>query len=222
MSLQEFFILFHVLLFVYWLGGDIGVFYSSKFVVRPDLSKETRLIAAKIMFNLDLIPRICMSLMLTVGGILTEFEGIEHPAWQWYGILLLGPAWLAMVLILHFREGTPLAAALAKFDFWFRWAVIIGLPISTAIAWSNGRLVEEPWVAAKLLVFAALVLCGVLIRVALKPFAGAFHNLVKQGASDEDNATMTASLARVRPIVVVLWGLLVIEAWLGIVQPWSA
>ncbi len=72
----------HLLLFVYWLGGDLGVFYSSRFVVDPGRSREARLTAAKIMLDLDLIPRICMSLTLTVGGILNEFYGIPHPPWQ--------------------------------------------------------------------------------------------------------------------------------------------
>jgi len=99
-------LMIHVLLFVYWLGGDLGVFYSSGFLIRPELSRETRLVTAKIMFNLDLVPRICMSLMLTVGGILTEAVGIVHPSWQMAGIILLGPVWLSMVLFLDLREGT--------------------------------------------------------------------------------------------------------------------
>ena len=33
----------HILLFVYWLGGDAGVFYSSKFVTDTRLSRDARL-----------------------------------------------------------------------------------------------------------------------------------------------------------------------------------
>ena len=38
----------HILLFVYWLGGDVGVFYSSTFVTDTSLSREARLTAFKI------------------------------------------------------------------------------------------------------------------------------------------------------------------------------
>ncbi len=32
----------HILLFVYWLGGDLGVYYSSRYILKPELSPETR------------------------------------------------------------------------------------------------------------------------------------------------------------------------------------
>ena len=47
----------HILLFVYWLGGDAGVFYSSTFVTDTTLSREARLTAFKIFINLDMLPR---------------------------------------------------------------------------------------------------------------------------------------------------------------------
>ena len=68
MVAQDFFLILHLLLFAYWLGGDIGVYYSSGMVVNPKLGIEARRIAGKIMMNIDLVPRICLSLMLTVGG----------------------------------------------------------------------------------------------------------------------------------------------------------
>ena len=81
----------HVLLFVYWLGGDAGVFYSSRFVLNSKLSRDARLTAFKIFVNLDMLPRYCLALMLTVGGVLAEFIGYEHPMWQTIAIVALGP-----------------------------------------------------------------------------------------------------------------------------------
>ena len=78
MSGHDIALLIHLLLFVYWLGGDIGVFYSSGLSVNRNLSREARQMAGKIMINLDLIPRLCLSLMLTVGGILTEYLSLIH------------------------------------------------------------------------------------------------------------------------------------------------
>ena len=114
MSGHDVALLIHLLLFVYWLGGDIGVFYSSGLSVNRSLSREARQMAGKIMINLDLIPRLCLSLMLTVGGVLTEYYGIDHPTWQWFGIILLGPVWFCALVYMHFNEGSDLVKKMTK------------------------------------------------------------------------------------------------------------
>ncbi|MFZ9086446.1 MAG: hypothetical protein ACO3C6_07725, partial [Steroidobacteraceae bacterium] len=55
-ALQGLATLLHLLLFVYWLGGDVGVFYASRFVVDTSLTREERLTAAKIFLDLDMLP----------------------------------------------------------------------------------------------------------------------------------------------------------------------
>ena len=93
MSLYDWLMIFHLLLFVYWLGSDMGVFYSSGMAIDSKLSNAARVTASKIMIDLDFVPRICMSLMLTVGGLLSGMmeNPIEHPMWQTIGFILLGP-----------------------------------------------------------------------------------------------------------------------------------
>jgi hypothetical protein len=210
-------VIIHVLLFVYWLGGDLGVFYSSKFVVRPDLSPETRATAAKIMLDLDQIPRICMSLMLTVGGILTEFIGVPHPLYQKVGIVLLGPVWLFCVMYLHFRHGGKAYPAVAKFDMFIRYAVVIGIPISIWLHWETNNLAEYPWVAGKLMMFAFLVFCGIMVRGKIGPF---FSVLMKCKAgempTDEENAAQVKSLSQVRVWVFMIWAGVFLSGFAGI------
>ena len=210
-------VIIHVLLFVYWLGGDLGVFYSSRFVARRDLKPETRAIAAKIMLDLDLIPRCCMALMLTVGGILTEFIGVPHPTYQMVGIILLGPVWLSCVLYLHFRHGAGAYAAITKFDMFLRWAIVIGVPVSVWIHWDSNNLGDYPWVAVKLILFALLVLSGIMIRRYLGPFINAVV-LVGQGKEptpDQEDA-LDASLFKVRFFVFSIWAGVFIEGLIGI------
>jgi len=212
-------VILHVLLFVYWLGGDLGVFYSSKFVVKADISPEARSIAAKIMLDLDQIPRMCMAMMLTVGGILTEFIGVPHPLYQKVGIVLLGPVWLFCVTYLHFWHGGKAYAAITKFDMFIRWAVVISLPISVALHWESNRLAEYPWVAGKLIMFAFLVFCGIMVRGKIGPF---FSVLMKCRAgempTDEENAAQVKSLAQVRVWVFLIWAGVFLSGFVGIVN----
>ena len=48
MDWQSVWIFLHVMLLVYWLGADIGVFYSSFHIRRADYPKETRLAVLKV------------------------------------------------------------------------------------------------------------------------------------------------------------------------------
>jgi len=219
MSAHDIVLIIHLLLFCYWLGGDIGVFYSSGMVIDPKLSNDARLTAAKIMINLDLVPRICMSLMLTVGGILVEYKGWVHPPWQMAAIILLGPVWLAMVLLIHFREGTQFAKTLTRIDFWFRWLIIVSVIASSTVEFITGGYDQSPWIGYKLYVFSGLVFCGLIIRMNLGPFAEGIHKLAAGSMSDAANVAMAASLNRVRPFVILIWIGLVIEATLGVVEP---
>ena len=221
MSAYDLTLLVHVLLFCYWLGGDIGVFYSSKFVVDPSLSREARLVAARIMLGCDLIPKICMSLMLTVGGILTEFVGIDHPLWQIIGIILLGPVWLTMVLVLHFQHKAAFIPLLTRIDFYFRWILIAGVVASCFYSLSTGRLDDTPWIAAKLLGFAFLIFCGLMIRINLKDFGATYTKMIQNNYNNSDNQIMANSLKRVKPWVVTIWAVLIMEGALGIAKPGS-
>lgn len=212
-------LLIHVLLFCYWIGADVGVFYSSKFVVDSTLSQETRLTAAKIMLGCDLLPRICMSLMLTVGGILSHYLGIEHSVWQMIGIILLGPVWLTLVLVLHFKHNASFIPKLTVIDFYFRWVMIIGIIISCIYSYYTGRLDAAPWLIIKLLGFAFLIFCGLMIRFNLKGFVNTYMKLFSNSQTDEDNKRMVISLNKVKPWVITIWIVLIFEAAIGIAKP---
>ncbi len=221
MGAYELLLLIHILLFVYWLGGDLGVFYSSGFVVDSSLSSESRLVAAKIMLGCDLVPRICMSLMLTIGGLLSHYVGVEHASWQMLLIILIGPLWLSMVLILHYKHDATYIPLLTKLDFYFRWVVIASILLSCAYAYSIDRLTDQPWIIAKLVGFAFLVFCGLMIRIKIKDFSATYAKIIQDSYTDEDNQLMKASLNRVRPWVLTIWLVLIVEAYLGIVKPWT-
>jgi len=222
MSGQDIALLLHLLLFAYWLGGDIGVFYSSGFAINPKLSRGARQAAGTIMMNLDLIPRLCLSLMLTVGGILTHYYGIEHPLWQMIGIILLGPIWTFALIYIHFNEGTDLVKKMTKIDYYFRWIMVFTLIASVTYAFMyTDRLAENPWVGAKLIVFAALIFCGIMIRKYIGGFITGIHNIVKDNINEADDIAMAASLAKARIFVLTIWFLLFVEVWIGVVKPGS-
>ena len=222
MSGQDIALLMHLLLFAYWLGGDIGVFYSSGFAVNRKLSRGARQAAGTIMMNLDLIPRLCLSLMLTVGGILTHYYGIDHPLWQMVGIILLGPIWTCSLIYIHFNEGTDLVKTMTKIDYYFRWIMVFTLIASVSYSfYFTDRLTANPWVGAKLIVFAALIFCGIMIRKYIGGFIKGIHNIATDNINEADDIAMAESLSKARVFVLTIWFLLLVEVWIGVAKPGS-
>jgi len=215
----ELFVILHILGFVYWLGGDVGVFYSSGFVINPKYSTETRLIASKIMMDLDLIPRICMTLMLTIGGTLASMQGIDHYPGQMVALWILAPVWCFMVVYMHFGHGSPLANTFGTIDYWLRRILIAGILLSVVYTLYTGRLAETPWLTAKVGLFAYLIFCGVMIRRYLPDFIIGLQALAKGSINDEENTRMAAGLKKARPWVLSIWAVVFIEAVLGVVKP---
>ena len=209
----------HQVLFVFWLGPDIGIYMWGTKAGNPELSVAQRVAAARIMRVIDVLPKVCMSLMLTVGGLLTEVIGIPHPWWQMAGIILLGPVWLTLTLITFARSGTDSGKEFARMDEYFRWIVIVTCVVSVIYSTVTDRLADFPWVSAKILIFAAVVLFGVLVRRRLAPFNEAIEHVEGDQISDATNATLSRSLASSRPFVIASWVALAAAAWLGMAQP---
>lgn len=209
----------HIFLFVFWLGPDVAVYAWSRKVADPASTPEQRVVAGQMMNLVDMIPRAAMSLMLTVGGLLSEFVGITHPWWQMAGIVLLGPVWLALVLAAFLRDGTALGATAARLDTALRVVLVVAIPLSVAYSTVTGRLALAPYVGAKLLLFAAIVLLGLLLRARLARLRADLATLAASGPAPALDQSMRASLARSRPYTVAIWVALLVAAFMGVLRP---
>lgn len=219
---HEIVIFLHVLLFVFWLGADLGTFLSARAVVAPGRTVADRLNAAWMMSAIDLGPRIAASLMLTIGGILTEFVGIPHPPWQMAAIVLVGPFWLTLVLVAYLRRDMPVGVLAARLEFWFRCLVVPGVLVSVSYSWLTDRLADAPYVAAKLVLFAVAILLGILVQLRMRPFMAGLQRLRQAGVRSAaaqpggPEPEMARSLARAQPLVLAIWAALAVAALLGV------
>ena len=73
-----------------------------------------------------------------------------------------------------------------------------------------------PWVTYKLLIYALMVGCGLMIRIQLKPFVPAFDRMVNDTAGEQDHATISRSIQATRPYVLVIWLGLLASTALGL------
>ena len=203
----------HLLALVYWLGGDLGTFLSSRHVLRSDLGVESRQTAFKILMECDMGPRLAMPIILGSGCHLAALRWpTALPGEVALGGWLLVAIWVGLVAAIHSPMGhrTP---SLTQWDLRLRIAVVIGLLGASAYGLTVGL---PGGIALKIAVFAVLVACGIAVRFALKPFAIAYASMVSEGPSDAGNTAMITHMGVVRRYVWVIWIGLFVNAALGL------
>lgn len=214
---QALFALLHILVFVYWLGGDLGAFYTSQFLTRANVTSDRRLMAAKIVGDVDMAPRTALILALPTGLILAQSKGWIAMGWPIIGAIVLASlVWLALAWKLHLAHETP-PAWIKTTDTLIRYGLILALVTSSGLALAS--MIELPlFIALKLLALAGCVALGLYIRVVLKPLGPALMGLTGPNASSAE-ADLASTLNRARPLVMGIWALLLIAAFLGLWTP---
>jgi hypothetical protein len=205
----------HVLVLVYWLGGDLGAFYASSILTDAKQPAPARIAAAQVLSNVDMAPRTAMILAAPTGVHLASAKGwltLEPIALVTIWVVFL--AWLALAWRIHLSHAAP-NTWLRTADLIIRWLMIAGLLIA-----ATGYLAPLPaFITIKCVLLSATIGLGLAIRATLTPFGPAFASLARGAPNDETNATIANCLARARPLVIAIWLCLVMAAALGLATP---
>ncbi len=225
-------ILLHLVLFVFWLGGDLGVFYSSRFVIDPARTPAARATALAVMSGLDLGPKICLVLFLPSGVTLmamaphgaTLFGIALFPWWFVTGVWVFAAGWLTLVVTAH--RGVGPAALVRRADIGIRVTLIAALATGgayTLFAHDPFGVSTNPrWLGGKILLYTAAVAAGLGIRITLRPFGPTFGRLMAEGSAPELETVLRRSVNGCLPYVWVIWGSVLAAAALGVLKPGAA
>ncbi len=210
--------LLHVLVFVYWLGGDLGAFYISRHVSDPARPVAARIAAAQALNNLDMAPRTALILALPTGLALANARGIlAVPTAIMLAISVLATVWLALAWRIHLKHLPP-GSTVRTLDLAIRWVALASL-LAVGSAVVLGQVDAPLYIGLKLMVLGAAVATGLWVRRLLRHFGPAFVALVSHGPSPETDAAIAGSLTQVRPAVMLIWLLLLTAAFLGLWRP---
>lgn len=209
--------LLHLLVFAYWLGGDLGAFYSSRFLTLPRIPTDRRLLAAKIVGDVDMAPRTALILTVPTGLALAEAKGWTMLGWPIVAAVTAAfLIWLAIAWHLHAAHGQA-PQHLRLIDLAIRWSTILGL-LGLALSGHQG-VVELPlFLELKLVILSACIALGLLIRRVLAPLGGALAGLSGTNSASAE-ASLAATLGKARPLVLCIWFLLVTAALIGLWAP---
>lgn len=210
----------HLLLFVYWLGADIGVFYAARVARDSALSIDARRAALAILGWIDQIPRYCLVMMLPVGYLLAMQLGVAFvPPGVRIAMWVIAFLWLWAVWLIHYRKGTLLAERVRRIDLGWRIVLACGLCWDAYQGFAGRGHIYADWVAIKFVLLAAMIFCGVAIRIYGGSRAVTLHRLFTEGSTPEIEAALLHSFRKTRPFVLAIWALLVCAAYTGIAKP---
>ena len=210
----------HILLFVYWLGADLGVFMLARVARRSDLTFDQRVLALRMALKIDMLPRLSFALMFPVGLELSAALGLVEPglstrivAWT------VSAIWVAIVVGMVRTEGGSRAAALRQANVLLHWALLIVVgAIGVTSVLGRGPF-PAGWLGWKILLFALIFFCGIMIDRRFEPVAPAFARLAAEGSRPDIEHAIQSAIDRSIAWVLALYALVVAVAFLGTARP---
>jgi len=210
----------HILLFVYWLGADLGVFLASRYIARADLGLEERLRFLELTLSIDLGPRTALILIIPVGFTLALDLGLAAFVSGWLHLIWIAAlAWLAIAWTLHLRARTPVAARLQPVDRAVRIAVAAGFLGVGVASFVSGSPLPARWLAAKFVLFGVVVVLGLLLRRIIVEWVEGFRELREAATRAAGNARIERSHCQATRLALALWACVAVIALLGVAKP---
>ena len=218
MTAYQFWLFLHLLLFVYWLGADLGVLVLAKKVKDRSLPFEQRALLIQMAVIIDALPRLSMAVMFPVGLELASNLGlVALPLWLRVSVWLLGIGWAVLIIQMGRAEGghAPRLAAIQT----------VGLAVATVLlvalgGWSllgNGPF-SPGWLSIKVLLFGVIAALAIGIDWAFKPLGPALGRLAQEGSTDEIEIAISASIDATVRWVYLLYATLIVMAFLGVTR----
>lgn len=209
--------LLHILIPVYWLGGDLGAFYGSTFMTDPKRSVGERMMALKILNNIDMAPRTTLILAFPTGFALAWVKGwLDVPGSTVAIVTIAFLAWLALAWVVHLQHGG--GAGFKKLDIAIRYVVLTALGLA-GLGGLAGAFAIPFFIALKLCILACCIALGLIVRKQLVPLFGAIRLMTTSGPTPDTDATIAAVNSRARVSVLTIWALVLLASFLGIATP---
>ncbi len=205
----------HILLLVFWVGTDVGVFIAARWSERTSLSIETRQTVLQLGMVLDRLPRSALTLIIPSGSQLAVATGWLNLSDTALGVMWLAAAVWLLILWRGFLSADPkVQERSAKIN----WALnlVLALVVSIAGVYLLTQTDTPDWLALKVLAVGAIFCAGVLLDLLFKPAVDLFIALGSNPEDPELNAAYARALSPVYKSVLAIYAFALIAAALGV------
>lgn len=211
----------HVLLFVYWLGGDLGVFALALTLKNKDYSVEQRMVHMRLSLTIDMIPRVCMATIGPVGlWLARQLELVSYPDWVGMVIWIVAAIWIAAEFTAFKNFDKPIALKMYMITGVIFLAAFLGFGGYGLYSLSNGEPFIGLWLALKVFLFGMIFLVSIMMAVFYAPLEAIFATMLNEGSSPELEAKVAKQVNRGAFFTVLLFILLATMGFLGLAKPW--
>jgi hypothetical protein len=207
----------HLLMFVFWLGTDMGVFICAKKSTDPRYSFETRITLLTTALWIELLPRTMWKAALPLGAMLSQNLGLLDISSASMALLwIFSIGWWAISAGSVVFGEKPLGPKLGKIN-----NVIIGIVgvalIALALLNAQGTGPFNPaagWLLWKVGLFGLVNLMILVMLVVFEPIGPAFGRLAVEGSKPEIEQTITAVMNR---SIVTIWSTYAMIAFIAFI-----
>lgn len=219
---EQFILLAHIIVVGYWLGSEFVINSTYRYVCRSSqmpFDERARLMSH--VMDVDQHVRYALVLQATLGTMLAALYGYVPGGATLASVAgILGIIWFAFVEGIHRSRSGPVGNALAAIDRGLRYFAVGALAALFASV-AFGTIFLSSWLAWKLLFFAAVIGCGLLIRLELLKFFRVWKQIADEGSTTERESEIrhlywTSTLA-----LIYLWMFILLIVTVSFVKPLS-
>lgn len=220
MGLYDVLVYVHVLAFVFWLGGDLGVAILGSAFRNRTKPLATRLELLRLLGLVDMGPRTAWVIMVPLSLTLVDIASYwDLPDWGVWLSWLVGAVWMGLTWAIHLMTGKAIVPQLKQLEFGLKvviTAFYATIGTTSVLGWGP---LTETWLGWKALVFAAIFAAAIMIDVAGRPVGPLLLAVIEQGSSDETEIPLRRAMDRARLWVWLTYALLLVIGFLGTVKP---
>jgi len=195
----------HIIAMVYWLGGEWGIFHTSRYVVDRNLSMEERQRHMSTAYIIDIPARTGIILLMPIGLHMGIYYGVQPFFTGNYIIAMWGlvAAWLAICWSAFIYRETDRGLMLTKIDEKVRF-ILIPLIVIAAISSLLGYGPFNAGVGQKWFLFGGLLVIGLLLRFIMREWTTMFR-ILAEGPNEEVENRLEKSLKFGRRLAYFYW-----------------
>jgi len=209
----------HILCLVYWLGGEWGVFQTSYNVTNPRLPLDERRRHLETAYRIDILARSGIILLFPLGFHMGADLG-AHPFADAVPVVWLASlAWLTLTWSAFFARETDRGIRLTRIDEWLRYVLIPVLLYAAVKSLLVGAPFSARWFAAKVLIYALLLVIGLVLRFVMRHWTTIFRTLAVHGPDAGLEARLAREIRLARGLAYLYWIGIGTTAFIGVTKP---